>query len=226
MHKETFMKSVIYAGLALVLVLALAGIATAQVPWKTGDAPKTDGAATPAAAGATPAGEGSTGGTLAPAGGANVKMERAAAPVKKILAQVETAQKLVEEELAKPADKQNAMKLRGLKETVARLYLTAAQTAKAQSAAFKGDDKQAFLDQYDKPNREKAISLVLELANDALAKKDYRGADSLARQALALDPKNTAVEDLLKTIAQDKAAATKGPAKKDDTTDNKKDSKK
>jgi hypothetical protein len=232
MHKEALMKSVIYGGLALVFVLGLAGIAAAQVPWKTGDPPKTDGAATPAApapgapaAGVTPPTEGSTGGTPAPAGGANLKVERAAAPVKKILAQVETAQKLVEEEMAKPADKQNLVKLRGLKENVARLYLNAAQAAKAQSGAFKGEEKQAFLDQYDKPNREKAISLILELANEALAKKDFRGAESLARQALTLDPKNTEVEPLLKKIAEDKAASAKGPAKTDNKTDNKKDKK-
>lgn len=214
MHKETLMKSVMHGGLALVLVLGLSGIAAAEVHWKGGDAPTTDGAATSGAPapGATFPADSTAGGTPAPAGGANVKLEKVAAPVKKVLTRVEAAQKQLEE-ATKAIEKQNAAKLRGLKETIAGLYLTAAQTAKAQSATFKGDDKQAFLDQYDKPNREKAISLLLELANEALAMKDYRNADSLARRALAIDPKNTDIEALLKKIAEEKAAPAKGTSK-------------
>ena len=212
------MKRVTHGGLAVALGLALAAVVMAEeaaVPWKTGDAPKTDGAAAPGAPapGGTIPAEGTT-----PAGGASAKVEKAAAPVKKILAQVEVAQKQIDEETAKPAEKQNAQKLRGLKETIARTYLTAAQTAKAQSGVFKGDEKQAFLDQYDKPNREKAISLILELARESEMKRDYRNAEALAKQALSLDPNNADAQILLKQITDEKT-----PAGKSTKTTDKKD---
>jgi len=191
------MKSVLYGGLALVLALGFSGIASAQsVPSSGADAAKAD--APPAAGAPAPA-----------AAGTDPRMQKAAEPIKAILAQIEKAQKLLSDESAKPAEKQDAKKIRSMKEAIARLYLTASQKAKFQSASFKGDDKQAFLDQYEKPNREKAISLLLELANEALSKKDFRGAEALAKQILALDPKNAEAEALVKKIAEDKVAAAK-----------------
>jgi hypothetical protein len=197
------MKSVMHVGLALVLVLGLASMALAQdVPWKAGDPPKTDApAATGAAAGETPA------------VATDAKTEKAAAAVKKILTQIEAAQKAGSDEAAKPAEKQSAAKIRGSKETVARLYLVASQTAKMQSSSLAADQKQPFLDQYDKPNREKAITGLLELANESLLKKDYRSAESIAKQVLNLDPKNAEAEALLKKIAEEKAADAKTAAK-------------
>jgi len=190
------MKSIMHGSLALVLVLGIAGIAMAEAP------------AAPGAAVVAPAGDAA--GTAAPV---DAKTEKASAPVKKILTQIETVQKQCDEEAAKPTDKQDPKKVRSMKEAIARLYLTAAQTAKTQSATFKGDEKQAFLDQFDKPNREKSISLLLELANDSLTKKDYRNATSLAKQVLALDPKNAEAEALLKKIAEEMAAAAKTGSK-------------
>ncbi|MCX5682733.1 MAG: hypothetical protein NT049_03510 [Planctomycetota bacterium] len=199
------MKSVIHGVLALVVVLGFAGMALAEdaVPWKAGDPPKADA---PAATGAPAAGE-------TPALSADAKTEKAAAAVKAILAKIEAAQKVGTDEAAKPADKQNAKKISGSKEIVARLYLTASQTAKMQSSSFAADQKQPFLDQYDKPNREKAIAGFLELANDSLLKKDYNNAESLAKQVLKIDPKNAEAEALLKKIAEDKAADAKTAAK-------------
>ena len=190
------MKSIMHGSLALVLVLGIAGIAMAEA------------SAAPGAAVVAPAGDAA--GTAAPV---DAKTEKASAPVKKILTQIETVQKQCDEEAAKPTDKQDPKKVRSMKEAIARLYLTAAQTAKTQSATFKGDEKQAFLDQFDKPNREKSISLLLELANDSLTKKDYRNATSLAKQVLALSPKNAEAEALLKKIAEEMAAAAKTGSK-------------
>jgi len=223
------MKSVLYTGLVLVLALGLTGIASAEtIPSKAGDPPQTDA---PAPAAGTPAPAAPAPGAPAPgasapagtppadgAGGApassasatpatDVKVDKAAAPVKEMLIQVEKTQKLLDAETGKPAEKQDAKRIHGLKETIARLYLNASQKAKFQSASFKGDAKQAFLDQYEKPNREKAVSILLELANDALQKKDYRSAEALARQVLACDPKNADAEALVKRIADEKAAA-------------------
>jgi hypothetical protein len=203
------MKSVMHAGLVLVLVLGLAGIASAQVvPWKASDPPKADA---PAAA-APAADAGAATGTPADAA-ADPKLEKAAIPVKEVLAQIAKAQKVLDDESAKPADKQDPKRVRSMTEAIARLYLNASQKAKAQSSSFKADEKQAFLDQYDKPNRDKGIGILLELANDSLAKKDYRNAESGAKQVLALDPKNAEAEALLKKIAEDKVAAAKTGSK-------------
>jgi hypothetical protein len=205
-------------GLVGVLAFGLAVSASGQnVPWKAdGDANAPAGApaaVAPVAPGApAAAAEGVT-----PAGGADpAKLEKAGVPVKDILAQVAKVQKLLDDELAKPDAKRDAKKIPNLKESIARLYLSAAQKAKvqSQSAIFtKAEDKQAFLDQYEKPNRDKAIALLFELANDALAKKDYRGAETLARQILILDPKNAEAEAFIKKIAEEKAAALKAGAK-------------
>jgi len=213
------MKSVLYGGLVLVIAWGITCVALAQdVPSKAGDAAKTD---PPAAAPAPPApaapaagAPGTAGGAPAPATtGADPKLEKAAEPVKGILAQVEKAQKLLSDESAKPAEKQDAKKMTQIKESIARLYLNAAQRAKFQSASFKGDDRQTFLDQYEKPNREKAISLLFELANGALSGKDFRNAEALAKQILAIDPKNAGAEALVKKIAEEKVAAAKAGTK-------------
>jgi len=210
------MRYAMLAGLVSVLALGLAVSASGQnLPWKAdGDNKAPAGApaaGAPAAPGA-PAAEGVT-----PAGGADpAKLEKAAAPVKDILAQVAKVEKLLEEEQAKPEGKGDVKKIHGFKESIARLYLSAAQKAKAQAQSAilpKAEDKQAFLDQYQKPNRDKAIALLLELANEALGKKDYRNAETLARQILMLDPKNAEAEALIKRIAEEKAAALKAGAK-------------
>ena len=222
------MRYAMLAGLAGVLALGLAVSASGQnLPWKAdGDNKAPAGApaaGAPAAPGA-PAAEGVT-----PAGGADpAKLEKAAAPVKDILAQVAKVQKLLDDEQAKPDTKRDAKRIQNFKESIARLYLSAAQKAKAQaqSAIFtkaEDKDKQAFLDQYEKPNRDKAIALLLELANEALGKKDYRNAEGLARQILMLDPKNAEAEALIKRIAEEKAAALKAGTKSSGSGDSLKD---
>jgi len=209
------MRYAMLASLVGVLALGLAVSASGQdVPWKAEGDNKTPAGAPAAGAPGAPAAaaEGVT-----PAGGADTaKLEKAAAPVKEILAQVAKVQKLLDDELAKPDGKRDVKKIPNLKEGIARLYLSAAQKAKAQaqSAIFtKAEDKQAFLDQYDKPNREKAIALLFELANDALGRKEYRNAETLARQILTLDPKNAEAEALIKRIAEEKAVVQKAGAK-------------
>lgn len=190
------MKTAIHGGLVLALVLGLTSFALAQaIPWKIGDADKTDAPAVPGADAAT--------------GAADSKIEKAAAPVKKVLAQVDAFQKQLETELAMPDDKKSPAKIRTAKENIVRLYMSAALTAKAQSSSLKGDEKQAFLDQYEKPNRDKAIALMLELATDLLNKQDYRSAESITKQVLGIDPKNGQAEALLKRIADEKKAAAK-----------------
>jgi hypothetical protein len=198
------MKTAVHGGLILALALGLTSFALAQaVPWKTDDPDKTDALAVPGADAAT----GAAG--AAPAAGADSKMEKAAAPVKKVLAQADAFQKQIETELAMPDDKKNPAKIRTAKESIVRLYMSAALTAKAQSSSLKGDEKQAFMDQYEKPNRDKAIDLMLELATDSLNKQDYRSAESITKQVLGIDPRSGQAEALLKRITDEKKAAAK-----------------
>jgi hypothetical protein len=204
------------AGLVGVLALGLAVSASGQnLPWKADGDNKAPAGAPAAGAPAAPGAPAAAAEGVTPAGGADTaKLEKAAAPVKDILAQVAKVQKLLDDEQAKPDTKRDAKRIQNFKESIARLYLSAAQKAKAQaqSAIFtkaEDKDKQAFLDQYEKPNRDKAIALLLELANEALGKKDYRNAEGLARQILMLDPKNAEAEALIKRIAEEKATAQK-----------------
>jgi len=208
------MRYAMLAGLAGVLALGLAVSASGQdLPWKADGDNKAPAGAPAAGAPAAPGAPAAAVEGVTPAGGADTaKLEKAATPVKDILAQVAKVQKLLDDELAKPDGKRDVKRIQNFKESIARLYLSAAQKAKAQaqSALFtKAEDKQAFLDQYDKPNRDKAIALLFELANEALGKKDYRGAEALARQILILDPKNAEAEALIKRIAEEKAVAQK-----------------
>ena len=212
------MRYAMLAGLVGVLAFGLAVSASGQnVPWKANGDNKDPAGAPAAGAPAAPGAPAAAAEGVTPAGGADpAKLEKAAVPVKETLAQVAKVQKLLDDELAKPDAKRDVKKIPNLKESIARLYLSAAQKAKvqSQSAIFtKAEDKQAFLDQYEKPNRDKAIALLFELANEALGKKDYRGAEALARQILILDPKNAEAEALIKKIAEEKAAALKAGAK-------------
>ncbi|MBM4017788.1 MAG: hypothetical protein FJ288_05580 [Planctomycetes bacterium] len=195
------MRHVMVGALVGVLALGLAAGAWSQaVPWKAG-ADKPAAATEVQSEGAAPA--------AAPDA---AKLEKVAAPVKEALAQIEKAQKTLDDEMSKPNEKRDAKKILGLREGIARMYLTAAQKAKVQSQSAllsKPEERQALLDQYEKPNREKAISLLMELANESLSKNDFAGAEARVRQILVIDPKNAEALELLKKIAEAKVAAAK-----------------
>jgi tetratricopeptide (TPR) repeat protein len=131
-----------------------------------------------------------------------------------IAAQVAASEKLLkscEEEMAKPEDKRDVKKAQGLKARAAAGYYGAAMKAKGFSVRLKDDEKQSFMEQYDKPNREKAVSLLLGLADAAKEKKSYQEALSLYKQVLNIDPKNAAAEAGIKAITEElKTAKAKG----------------
>jgi tetratricopeptide (TPR) repeat protein len=186
----------------LALVLAATVWAEGTVPWQPG------AASTPAA----PTEATMTVTETPPAPAVNPKFEKMATPVKEMVTQAEKLLKQAEDEMAKPEDKRDAKKALAMKTNAARLYLNAAQKAKMGSALLtKADEKQAFLDQYEKPNRDKAVSMILELADAARAKKDYTQAVSLYKQVLTIDPKNSTAEAAIKAIAEEmKTAAQAG----------------
>ena len=149
----------------------------------------------------------------APAGGTKGAAKEPKKPVDRtetlvaaIKEQVAFAEKLVqqaEEEMAKPDKQKNVKRAETLKTNAAKAYLAAALNAYRNSVMFsKEDEKQAFLDQYDKPNREKAIALFLELADSARKQKRYSEAVTLYKEVLQIDPQNKAAADGAKA-AQD-----------------------
>ena len=138
----------------------------------------------------------------APAGGTKGAAKEPKKPVDKtealvtaIKEQVARAEKLVQqatEEAAKntPVALKNA---ETLKLNAAKLYVAIAVHAFQSAAMFtKENEKQTFLDQYDKPNREKAIGLFLELADSFKKQKRSSEAVNLYKEVLKIDPKNDA----------------------------------
>ena len=139
------------------------------------------------------------------------KSEIAAAAVKNQVAIAEKLMQQVSEEMAKPDGKRDAKKVDGLKLKAADTYVVAALAAVRGAATLKPDEKQPFLDLYDKPNREKAIGILLELADAAKSKKRNQEATTLYKRVLQIDPKNQAATDGIKAV-QD---ALKGGGPKD-----------
>jgi len=188
------MKSVMAASMVGVLVLCLSACAWGEEV----NADKAGAAATPATTATTPA----DGTAEKPA----VKSPTLDKIVADIAAQVAASEKMLksyEEEMAKPEDKRDVKKAQALKANAAAGYYRAAMKAKGFSIRLKDDEKQSFLDQYDKPNREKAVSLLLELADAAKGKKSYQEALSLYKQVLNIDPKNAAAEAGIKAVLEE-----------------------
>jgi tetratricopeptide (TPR) repeat protein len=142
------------------------------------------------------------------------KAEKAAAPIKAQMAMADKLLQQASEEMAKPAGKGDARKAEGLKAKAAATYVAAALAANRAAAALKADEKQTFLDTYDKPNREKAISIYLELAGVAKDNRRWQEATNYYKQVLLIDPKNQAAADGIKAV-QD-GMRTRNPADRHD----------
>jgi len=128
------------------------------------------------------------------------KSEKAAAPVKEQVAIAEKALQLAQEEAAKPDKTADPKKIESLKLAAVKAYIAAAMAAVRGAATLKSDEKQAFLDQYDKPNREKAITILLGVAEAAKAKKRYPEAINFYKQVQQIDPQNQAAADGIKVV--------------------------
>ncbi|MCX5685486.1 MAG: hypothetical protein NT049_17660 [Planctomycetota bacterium] len=187
------MKSVLTASLVAVLAMCLVGNA-----WAEGGGVK---AATPAVTPAAPDADKPI---------KNVALDKVVADVGVQVAQAEKLLKLADDEMAKPEDKRDLKKIKQLKINAALAYFQAAQKAKGFSVRLKEDERPSFLDQYDKPNREKSVSILLELAEAAQKKKDYREAQSLYQEVLQIDPRNATAEAGLKALAEDMKTAKAG----------------
>jgi len=188
------MKRVAFVGLAAVLVGGLAVTAWAEaLPWQQTDPNKA----------APPAG--------APAAGNNLKSQmdpaqyqRVITPIEIQTAQAEKVMDLLKKESEKPPAKQNAQQMLGYKMSAARCYLNAATKAKAGIALVQKEElKQAIAEQYEKPLREKAVSIYAELADAAQQKRDVRTAYDLYKQILKIDPGNASAKAAIEKIEKE-----------------------
>jgi tetratricopeptide (TPR) repeat protein len=197
------MKSLMAASFVGVLVLCLVASAWGE-----------DGANTAAPAAAVPTGDKPAGAVVK-----NAAADKVAAEVTTKVTAAEKLLKLNEEEMAKPEDKRDLKKANGLKMNAALAYFQAAQKAKGFSVRLKDDEKAPFLDQYDKPNREKAVSILLELADAAKTKKDYANALALYKEVLQMDPKNASAEAGIKAITEEMKTVKAGTSNGGGSTD-------
>jgi hypothetical protein len=188
------MKRLILVGLMTMLAVAMSASAWAEGVFKDDGAAKKD---EPAAKAVEPAGQ--------PAAG-----ELPARVVKAIEDKVAMAEKIMttyQTEMDKPVEKRNVNTANGLKLRAAHAYLGAALEAKKVGASLKDDQKAAVAEKYEKPNRQKAIDMLLELAQAAAEKKDIRGAVALYKQVLQLDPENATAKDALKKLEEEAKTA-------------------
>lgn len=198
-----------FALVALVGIFALAmatACRAAEVPWKAADGEKAD-KADAAAEGAGDAKEG--GGELKAALGA-AQYDRLIKPIE---AKVDQAAKIMEKytkEKEKPAEKQNQGLLSACKEQAAAAYLAASLAAKKAVGSVKNEEqKAAITQQFDDPNRQKAIDIYLELASEAMEKKDIRKAAAYYKKVLSIDKDNATAKEALTKLAQELKEAGK-----------------
>ncbi len=131
--------------------------------------------------------------------------------MKPIEAQIALAEKAMEpynKEMEKPEEKRRQALLIKCKERAAACYLGASTAAKSALRLVKKDShKAAIKQQYEQPNKEKAIDIYLELALDAHASGDLRRTVGYYKRVLSLDRENTqAKQGLIKLAEQYKQA--------------------
>jgi hypothetical protein len=133
----------------------------------------------------------------------DARIAKAVKPVEEQLALAAKQLELYDKEMAKPEKDRNPQMAAGCRLRAARFYNLAAMKSKAAEGQFsKAEDKQIIIDQYEKPAREKAIALYLELADQAKQKNDMRTAITLYKDILKLDPSNAEAKDALKAIEE------------------------
>jgi len=126
--------------------------------------------------------------------------------VKPIEAKLDAAQKYMttyDKEMAKAAEKRNERLLVNCRTRAAENYLGAATAAKRGINMVKNEThKAAIKQQFEEPNRNKAIDMFLELATSAHARGDIRMAVAYYKRILAVDKENAEAKEGLVKIAQ------------------------
>ena len=188
---------------ALIGVIAVAGTlaaAAADVPWKAGEDPKAGASTAP----------GDLKAELPPA-----QYNRVVKPIEAKLAAVEKIMKVYDKEMEKTAEKRSERLLLSCKARAGEAYLGAALAAKkALNLVKKESHKAAIKQQYEEPNRKKAIDIFLELGTLAHDKGDLRMAVGYYKRILAIDKQNAQAREGLTKIAQEVQESKKSGKKK------------
>lgn len=203
------MKRLMLVAVVGAVAMALASGAQAGVPWAGGTA---TAAATPAA---PAAGEAAAPGDL--------KTELSQADYKSLVKPIEDKVALAEKAMEnynktkeKLGDKAKPGELNNIKEAAINMYLGASLAAKQAAGRTKKDTvKAALAEQFEKPNKQKAVDMMMEMATEALAKmpKDFKLAAGLYKKVVAVDPQNEAVKEAMKQLEADYTEAMKTQAK-------------
>ncbi len=192
------------------VLLAAPGVAAAGLPWED------DGAETPKDNGAE------TAAPAAQAPGVNLKEALTAVQytrlIKPVEVQIEQAKKLgklYEEEMAKEERFRNIKRALGYKTREANAYAAVMKRATNSANSVREEDiKTAVLAQFEKPAREHATKLYLQLAQSAMDERDVRSAVGYYRKVLEIDPENeTATAQMTKikeAVAQARGDAEGG----------------
>jgi len=188
---------------ALIGVFAVAGTlaaAAADVGWKTGDDSKQVASVAP----------GDLKAELSPA-----QYSRVVKPIEAKLAAVEKIMKVYDKEMEKTAEKRSERLLLSCKARAGEAYLGAALAAKkGLNLVKKESHKAAIKQQYEEPNRKKAIDIFLELGTLAHDKGDLRMAVGYYKRILAIDKQNAQAREGLTKIAQEVQESKKSGKKK------------
>ncbi len=179
----------VLVGATLMGMAGSVGVRGAGVPWKAG-------------AGGAPA--------VAPATAEEVKadlgearFQRLIKPIEAKIALAKKAMEPYEKEMEKPPDKRRPELLKRCKVRAAQMYMGAALAAKRARLSLSKTAHQAFFaETYEKPNRQKAVDLLLELALQARSEGNLREAVFLYRQVLAADPENAEAKTAMKDLYQ------------------------
>jgi len=135
-------------------------------------------------------------------------------PIETRMAMAAKAMEPYEKEMQKPEAKRRQALLIACKEQAASHYFAASASARRGIPLVRKDSlKAALKEQYEEPNKQKAIDLYLELALDAHTGGDLRRAVGYYRQILAIDPENAQAKNALLKLAEQYRQAMKDARK-------------
>jgi hypothetical protein len=180
---------------AFIMLLALAGSAwAAGVPWKD--------AGDEAAATATQ--------EEVKADIGEVRYNRLVEPIEAKVKLAEKAMEPYEKEQQKPPEQRRPQVLQQCKVRSAQMYVAAAQQAmRAQRMVQKSSHRAYFKEEFEKPNRDKAVRIYLDLGMEVRAGGNIPQAAMLYKQALGMDPDNTEAKAALRELALEYQQAMK-----------------
>ncbi len=182
-----------------IAVFILGSVATCpgkNIPWKASGA--TDKSAAPVAAGDLKA-------ELPPA-----QYDHVIKPIVTRIALAERAMEPYKKEMEKPEEKRRKPLLTHCKERAAAYYLAASYAAKRALRLVKKDShKAAIKQQYEEPNKQKAIDMYLDLALDAHTGGDLRRTVGYYKKVLSIEPGNSQAKEALTKLAEQYKQAMK-----------------